>query len=55
MAQKDWSLEQDGDGVVIRFADGEVRSLGPRDEAFIRFADFMAEDYVSAIEEPGPK
>ena len=38
----DWSLADDDRGHVI-LPDGRREDLGPRDEAFVRFADFMGE------------
>lgn len=46
MDDNDWSLAQDDTGnVILILADGRRENLGPRDEAFTRFADFMGEDF----------
>jgi hypothetical protein len=42
--QMDWHLERGNHGDVVLVAGGDRINLGPRDHAFVRFADFMGED-----------
>jgi hypothetical protein len=42
---QDWSLANDDAGnVILILGDGRRENLGPREEAFVRFADFMGDN-----------
>jgi hypothetical protein len=42
----DWHLQLDESGDVFIHFQNAFYNLGPRDEAFTRFADFMGEDFT---------
>lgn len=48
----DWHLERDSHGGVVLVVGGDRVNLGQRDEAFVRFADFMGDE--GRVEQDGP-
>lgn len=53
MAAQAFSLIDRDGKTLIRFADGEVRSLGPREDVLVTFADHFGDDGVNAEPVPG--